>query len=98
MSAVCHEHRSSALLNVQYVDDELYGHERLPGAHSLSPINAFAQHRKLCARQRHGPACCLRPYKLAAVETLHQKTHAFAVMPKDLNRITSAPAEDEDLS
>ena len=66
---------------------EVYGHERLPGEQWLPPIDAFAQHRKLCPGQRHGPTCCLRPYKLLAVETLHQKTPGVAEKPIKRNDI-----------
>ena len=76
----------------------LYCHPRLPGALRLPPIDALAQHRKLCTRQRHGPASCLRPYELAAVKTLLEKTNSIAVMPKNFYDVTSPATKKENLA
>lgn len=84
MSEVCHDYRFSTLLKCAISWCELYRHKWLPGAHRLSPINAFTQHRQLCACQRHNSARCLRPYKLAAVQTLQKHAHPFASCQRSL--------------
>jgi len=76
----------------------LYCHPRLPCAIRLPPIDALAQHRKLGARQRHGPAGCLRPHELAAVKALLEKTNSIAVMPKNLYEVTSPATKKENLA
>src|SRR4051794_40225127 len=76
----------------------LYRHPRLPSAIRLPPIDALAQHRKLRTRQRHGPAGCLRPYELAAVKALLEKTNPIAVMPENFYDVTSPATKKEDLA
>jgi hypothetical protein len=75
------------------VDDELYSHNWLPGAHRLPPIDAFTQHRKLCAGERYNTVRGLRPNESAAVETLDEQAHPFTVVPKQFNQVTSAPTK-----
>lgn len=65
----------------------------------IAPVYPFQEIAELRRRHRHGGAILAdRPDELAGLEALYVKRHADTVMPQDLDQITLAPPEAEDLA
>jgi hypothetical protein len=61
------------------------------------PINPFEQIAELTSRDRHDTIGWRWPDKAAALQLLGEQAHALTVMPENLQKITFATSEHEDV-
>src|SRR5271167_2405081 len=63
-----------------------------------SPVDAFEQHRELCAAQRDLAAGRLWPDKASSLQSFGQKTEPVAIEPEELHDIAAPSAKDEHMA
>ena len=71
---------------------------RRPGSLRPAPVDAFQKHRQLRASQTNGAFGSLRPDESSSLQTLGKQTKAVAVEPQQLDDVTAASAENEDVT
>jgi hypothetical protein len=64
----------------------------------MAPIDPLEEVAKLGRRYHQNALRWLRPYELAALETLGIKRHTETVMPEDLQKSAAAAPEDIEIA
>jgi len=71
---------------------------RRPGPLRTAPIDAFQQHRQLCASQTNGSFGSLRPDESSSFQTLREKTKSVAVEPQQLHDVATPATKNKDMT
>src|SRR3984957_5688589 len=75
--------------------DVLYGKRRCRRAYRPSPVDAFEQHRELCAAQTDRSFIRLRPDEASAFETFGKEAQTVAIPPQHFHQIAAPAPENE---
>src|ERR1035438_523730 len=76
----------------------LYCDLRRPGPLRPAPIDAFHEHRQLCASQCDGSFLGLRPDETSSLQAFRKQTQTVFIGPQNLDRVAPAPAKNKDVS
>jgi len=102
MTAVCHKSDPNASTNSAWIQgNHAYNSHRdlrRPGPLRPAPVDAFQEHRQLRATQANGPFSSLRPDESPSLQTLRKQTKSVAVEPQQLDDVTAASTENEDVT